>query len=310
MIFRTTVDLPAERLALQPTSRLLLVGSCFAEHIGQKMLEGRMRAVVNPSGVLYNPESIRQCLEMLMDGCYDDSFLFQDSGGAWHSWMHSGKYDAPTREEALANIKTAMAEGHEQLMTADVIFVTFGTNRVYRHKALDKVVANCHRELSATFVEEELSVDAIVASWQTLLKRLPKQTKVVFTVSPYRYTKYGFHGSQLSKATLLLAVEALCKADARCLYFPAYEMVLDDLRDYRFYAPDMLHVSEQGVDYVWERFKEWAFTEEMATYAREWADISRALAHRPLHPESEAYKRFEAATQARLQQFNDRWGTD
>ena len=141
-----------------------------------------------------------------------------------------------------------------------------------------------------------MSTDAIVRSWQSLLTLLPERMKVVFTVSPYRYAKYGFHGSQLSKSTLLLAVDALCRADSRCLYFPAYEIVLDELRDYRFYDADMLHVSEQAVEYVWERFRAWAFTEEMTTFAQEWAEISKALAHRPLHPDSEAFRRFEAAT--------------
>ena len=155
-----------------------------------------------------------------------------------------------------------------------------------------------------------MSVEEIVSSWQALLSRLPERMKVVFTVSPYRYAKYGMHGNRLSKATLLLAVDALCRADDRCLYFPAYEIVLDELRDYRFYAPDMLHVSEQGIDYVWERFRTWAFTEEMTTFAREWADIQKALAHRPLHPDSEAFRRFETATKERLRQFEARWGTE
>ena len=310
MKFRTTTELPSKRLVLQPQSRLLLLGSCFAEHIGQKMLDGHMRARVNPMGVLYNPESIRRCIEVLTNGTYDERYLFEDASGMWHSWLHSGKFDAVSREEALTGIKASLDEGHKRLQEADVIFVTFGTSRVYRHKASDMVVANCHREPSATFREETMSVEEIVSSWQALLSRLPERMKVVFTVSPYRYAKYGMHGNRLSKATLLLAVDALCRADDRCLYFPAYEIVLDELRDYRFYAPDMLHVSEQAVEYVWERFRAWAFTEEMTTFAQEWAEISKALAHRPLHPDSEAFRRFEAATKERLRQFKARWGTE
>ena len=186
----------------------------------------------------------------------------------------------------------------------DVAIFTHGTNHVYREKATGEIVDNCQKRPQALFQEEELSVDVcrdyLLKAIGVLRSRNP-QTRIIITVSPIRYAKYGYHGSQLSKATLLLAVDGLLRdADLAkgggIYYFPAYEIVNDELRDYRFYAPDMLHPSQQAVDYIWERFVATVFSDSAREYLSEWKPIKEAFAHRPFNPDSDAYRSFIART--------------
>ena len=186
----------------------------------------------------------------------------------------------------------------------DVAIFTLGTNHVYREKATGEIVDNCQKRPQALFQEEELSVDVcrdyLLKAIGVLRSRNP-QTRIIITVSPIRYAKYGYHGSQLSKATLLLAVDSLLRdADLAkgggIYYFPAYEIVNDELRDYRFYAPDMLHPSQQAVDYIWERFVATVFSDSAREYLSEWKPIKEAFAHRPFNPDSDAYRSFIART--------------
>lgn len=294
MQFRTPVELPRERVALDHTHRVLLLGSCFAEHVGRRMADACFRADVNPFGVLYNPESVALALTALLDGLPPDSY-FCDAGGVWHSWLHSGAFSAPTQEECRARVEARLLPARCQLAAMDRLVVTLGTSRVYRLRADRRVVANCHKVPAACFAEEALGVADVVSRWSALLDRLfalRPGLDVVFTVSPYRYAKYGLHGSQLSKAVLLLAVDELCRRHPRCHYFPAYELVVDELRDYRFYDADMLHPSAQAVDYVWERFGDWAFSDATRAFLADWAPVARALSHRPFAPDSEAYSAF------------------
>lgn len=282
MDFRTIVPLPTEAPAIRPDMHALVIGSCFAEHVGEHLRTalGAEQCCVNPFGVLYNPMSIARALQMLLTAPtgienytpeWLDDAIFEGRDGLFHSWMHSTKYSACTREECRERCRASMAEARRVLEKADLLVVTFGTSRHYA-LADGTIVANCHKELASQFTEHDSTVDEIVATWRPLLaklQRLRPTLQVVFTVSPYRYRKYGYHASQLAKARLLLAVEELANDTASPQpegmrgTFPAYEIVLDELRDYRFYKPDMLHPSEQAVDYIWERFREWAFTPEM-----------------------------------------------
>ena len=186
----------------------------------------------------------------------------------------------------------------------DVAIFTLGTNHVYRLKETGEIVDNCQKRPQSLFHEEELSVDDCRGYLEKaigVLRQLNPDVKVFITVSPIRYAKYGYHGSQLSKASLLLAVDKLLgsqsiAAGEMLAYFPAYEIVNDELRDYRFYAPDMLHPSQQAVDYIWERFVETVFSDAAKSYLQEWKPIKEALAHRPFNPDSDAYRSFLART--------------
>lgn len=289
MEFRTIVQLPPDAPVITPSTHALVLGSCFAEHIGARLLAalGGEQCCVNPFGVLYNPVSIAQALEVLLSDAdvrqAAAEHVFAGRDRLFHSWLFSTHYSAATREECVERCAASMAEARRTLHEADLLIVTFGTSRHYR-LADGFTVANCHKELASTFTEHDCSVEEIVDLWRPLLERLHSlrpSLQVVFTVSPYRYKKYGFHASQLAKARLLLAVEEM--SGAGCLYFPAYEIVLDELRDYRFYKPDMLHPSEQAVDYIWERFSEWAFTPEMHILYQQHIKQYKALNHHANH---------------------------
>ena len=197
----------------------------------------------------------------------------------------------------------------------DVAILTLGTNHVYREKATGEIVDNCQKRPQALFQEEILSVDVcrdyLLKAIQVLRNR-NSHTKIIITVSPIRYAKYGYHGSQLSKAALLLAVDSLMRDDdigkaGGVYYFPAYEIVNDELRDYRFYAPDMLHPSQQAVDYIWERFVAIVFSDSAREYLREWKPIKEALAHRPFNPDSDAYRSFLARTMEQKKCLSDKY---
>ena len=197
----------------------------------------------------------------------------------------------------------------------DVAIFTLGTNHVYREKATGEIVDNCQKRPQALFQEEVLSVDVcrdyLLKAIQVLRNR-NSHTKIIITVSPIRYAKYGYHGSQLSKAALLLAVDSLMRDGdigkaGGVYYFPAYEIVNDELRDYRFYAPDMLHPSQQAVDYIWERFVDIVFSASAREYLREWKPIKEALAHRPFNPDSDAYRSFLARTMEQKKSLSDKY---
>lgn len=292
MEFRTPVDLPLQKLVLTPRNRVLLLGSCFSDEIGRRLAaemdEGCV--LINPFGTLYNPTSILQALRALQTNRLPEGHLFKGRDGRWRSWAFGGKWAADTQAECEAKTRQALQQAVAFWQQADTVFITFGTNHVYHLKADGRSVANCHKELSSAFEERLLSIEDVVEAWQTFFRALPGETprRFGFTLSPYRYIKYGLHADKLSKATLLLAIDRLCSPAnndappaAPCFYFPSYEIVNDELRDYRFYAPDMQHPSEQTADYIWERLKEWSFAPADFDRMRQNLKAYKAALHRP-----------------------------
>ncbi len=292
MEFRTKVDLPFKKITLTPRNRVLLLGSCFSDEIGRRLAaemdEGCV--LINPFGTLYNPTSILQALRALQTNRLPEGHLFKGRDGRWRSWAFGGKWAADTQAECEAKTRQALQQAVAFWQQADTVFITFGTNHVYHLKADGRSVANCHKELSSAFEERLLSVEDVVEAWQTFFRALPSATprRFVFTLSPYRYIKYGLHADKLSKATLLLAIDRLCSPAngdaplaAPCFYFPSYEIVNDELRDYRFYAPDMQHPSEQTADYIWERLKEWSFAPADFDRMHQNLKVFKAALHRP-----------------------------
>lgn len=314
MQFSTPVSLSDFSFRLTPASSGLVLGSCFAEHIGQRLQRTlpQGQVVVNPFGVQYNPLSIAEALRTLMSNAplADDTY-FEGRDGLWHSWQHSGAFSETSREACIEKVERARIEATALLRQAQFLLVTFGTSRGYRLKENGRLVSNCHKEPAASFEEVEPTLEVMAEEWTTLLTHLRSfcpQLEILFTISPYRYAKYGLHASQLSKAKLLLLVDALQSRHKEVYYFPAYEIVIDELRDYRFFKADMLHPSEQAIDYVWERWQRAAFSPELQTFATERRALLRDLAHRPLHPDSEAHRAFAENLRRRLQVFEQKWG--
>ena len=306
MEFRTIVDVPKVPFQIEPREEMLFVGSCFADSIGHRFQDEQFRATVNPYGTMYNPASVLHTIE---------------------------RYEGKPR----------------------IVFITLGTNHVYRLKETGEIVDNCQKRPAALFQEEQLTVDECadyLCRAICLLRSRRPDVHVVLTVSPIRYRKYGYHESQLSKATLLLAADMICHGQPRTTrtvplpdevspipcpsvsrispcpsvsrispcpsvacarpcpsvaYFPAYEIVMDELRDYRFYADDMLHPSSQAVEYIWERLVDSCFSPRAKEFLREWAPLKAALAHRPFNPDSPEYRQFIAETRAKIDALLNRY---
>lgn len=295
MNFRTQVELPVRQTEIRHSDRLMFFGSCFAENIARLMLENKFRCEVNPFGVLYNPLSINRALLQTMEGKrYAENDLFS-ARGLWHSWMHHGDFSASSPQECLDEINARLAGAAEALASADWLVMTWGTAWVYVHESSGEVVGNCHKMPDKTFRRLRLDTGSIVEECRSVLKKCREfnpKLKVLLTVSPIRHAKDGMHGNQLSKAALLLAADELCRTCPECHYFPSYEIMMDELRDYRFYADDMLHPSRLAVEYVWECFVRCYFSRETQAVMKEWDEIRKGLEHRPFRPDSETYRRF------------------
>ena len=268
MEFRTPVNITLAPFAIEPRERMLFVGSCFADNIGRRFVEDKFRATVNPYGVMYNPASIMHTVKR------------------WTGELVAAQSEA---SDSGSDVSQAINEAPQTAV------FTLGTNHVYILNETGEIVDNCRKRPQRLFTERELSVDECADYLRdavTMLRQINPSVRIIITVSPIRYAKYGFHGSQLSKATLLLAADKLTKEMDNVVYFPAYEIVNDELRDYRFYREDMLHPTDQAVEYIWQRFGETFFSKQTVKFLEEWRPIKAALAHRPFNPEAEEYKKF------------------
>lgn len=295
MNFRTQVELPKKDAEIKHSDRIMLFGSCFAENIGNLMSGNKFQCDINPFGILYNPLSVAEALSQIAAGkAYVDADLFY-SDGCWHSFMHHSSFSDVSREACLSRINARLEQAVEELPHLDWLMITWGTAWLYVLKETGTVVGNCHKQPDKLFLRRLLSVDEIVNTYVLLLDKIRKvnpNLKVLFTVSPIRHIKDGLHGNQISKSTLLLAVHALLQQCQDCYYFPSYEVMMDELRDYRFYADDMLHPSSVAVSYLWECFSECYFSKETKRIMDEWEEIRKALNHKPFDAHSESYRNF------------------
>lgn len=298
-MFTTTVEIPRYPFTISHSRRGLLLGSCFAGEIGAKMAAAKLPVRVNPHGVLFNPASIgRAYNDIITERIYTTEELVENRG-VWHSMQHHGSFSAATPDEVLSNIN------HITQTRYDYIIVTLGTAWVYEYRG--EIVANCHKLPSTEFVRRRLSVSECVEALSGIAR---SGVDVIVTVSPVRHVKDGLAENSLSKAILRVAAAELAAQFDNVHYFPAFEIVTDELRDYRYYADDMVHPSRVAVDYVWKRFCEALFTTETRRLIAEIAKLNAALAHRPLHPESAEYAVFRAATETAIRNLEGEFGLD
>ncbi|MCD8267936.1 MAG: GSCFA domain-containing protein [Parabacteroides sp.] len=307
----TAIKISSPPFLFSCRERMLLLGSCFAENMGTRLAENKFNVDINPFGTLYNPASIAAAVRLLL---HPQQFTAGDlfcHEGVYHSFTHHSRFSSTSEKECLEYINGRLSTSAEAFRRTGYLVATWGTAYVYRLKNTGEVVANCHKLPEKMFERSMLTVADIVAEWKELLLSVWEQTpelKVLLTVSPIRHWKDGAHGNQLSKATLLLAADELQKEyPERVAYFPAYEIMMDELRDYRFYATDMLHPSELAVDYIWQRFTENYLSEETKGFLKEWAEIQKAINHRPFQPESEAYRRFMSQTLLKMERVNEKF---
>ncbi|MBQ7553580.1 MAG: GSCFA domain-containing protein [Bacteroidaceae bacterium] len=305
----TRVEICKLSPAINYSDSFLMMGSCFITEIGERLTDAKFRCRVNPFGVLYNPMSVAHSLRVLLNNAsreisssltwdkiipHEGDIFFHQ--GLWHSFAFHGDFSASTKEQLLRNIGMSMDACQDIMNNVTWCFLTFGTAYVYEWKETGKIVANCHKLPENLFTRRRLAVDEIVDEYRRLLAdmwQVNPQLKVMLTVSPIRHIRDGLHENQLSKSVLHLAIDILQQSfPDRVFYFPAYELLTDELRDYRYYADDLVHPSRMAVEYVWQRFVETCIDKEAVNAIESVKEIKKMLDHRPLHPESPEYARF------------------
>lgn len=290
MKFRTEIEPAPRSVRIGYDNRILTLGSCFAAHIAGRLSAAKFHVIENPSGILFNPLSIAAAIRSyaLPAPVFREELEFD--GEMWYHFGFHGDFSAPTADEALRRMNAARQAGAAALRTADRMILTLGTAWVYEREG--QIVANCHRRPAAEFTRRRLGVAEIVGSLAPLIEGPLAGKQILLTVSPVRHLGDGLEGNAVSKAALRLAVEEL-KQSFRCVdYFPAFEILTDDLRDYRFYADDLVHPAPQAIAYVWEKFVQTALDDRARQLLPEVEAIVAAAAHRPRNPHGKAHRAF------------------
>lgn len=304
--FRTEFPVHRANFSIDHQHPLLLVGSCFTEHMGARLTAAKFPVAVNPFGIVYNPASVARSLERLWASSqpFPEAEVFENQG-LWHSWDHHGHFSQPDRTTMLEGLNRAYAASAQQLRRTQRLLLTFGTADVFSLTGTGQIVANNHKMPAASFQQRRLEVDEIVRDVAVILQKIIAEQpdfQVILTVSPVRHLRAGAVENQRSKATLVLACAALCERLPFATYFPAYELLLDDLRDYRFYAADMVHPSEVAVHYIWQHFADTFFAPATQRLMARIEQVRLAARHRPFHPDSPQHRTF---TQAQLAAIAD-----
>ena len=282
MKFRTEIPTPKYPFNISYQDKLMLVGSCFSDHIGNFFQEMRFDTLPNPFGTLFNPVSIANALKMSIEPSLFNEQYIDFFNEKWISYAHHGRFSHPNKETFWQNIRQSLNRTHDFLVSADYLFLTFGTAYCYRLIERDLIVANCHKIPANQFEKQLLTIEQIVGLYQDLLKQLRQFNpllKIIFTVSPVRHLADGFHENQISKSILHLSVNQLID-NTNTFYFPSYEIVQDDLRDYRFYAADLCHPSDAAVSYIREKLTDAFFTLETQERMKKVVKENKAQGHR------------------------------
>lgn len=279
-------------------SKLLLTGSCFAEHISDKLLQHKFNVLSNPHGILYNPFSIADSLQSYVKGRdYQDKHLFQ-LNEIWNSWEHHTRFSHIDKQQALQQINDSQQQAANFIRSATHIIISLGTAYYYTLIELNKIVSNNHKAPSQWFDKKLVTVQEIVDKFTLVIKsilEINSDVQILFTVSPVRHIRDGIVENNRSKARLLDAVHELCTLHEYASYFPSYELVTDVLRDYRYYNADMVHPNAQAIDYVWERFTAAAMSDDTRQLMKQLNEIVIAGLHRPRFPQTEAHQKFRSA---------------
>lgn len=293
MKFRTEVNPIKPDWDISHKDKTVFIGSCFTENIGNKFAEAGFETNVNPFGILYNPLSICECLNRVAENKHFTEDELIKVGEFWKSYSHHGDFRSVNKEECLQMINSSIDNSHSFLSEARFVVLTLGTAWTYWLKEESRLLANCHK-LPSNLIERRLCdcetiVEALVSSFELCRRKNPQLT-FVLTISPIRHWKEGYRDNMLSKSVLHIAVDRFCEKTSS-IYFPSYEILLDDLRDYRFYDKDMLHPNAVAVDYIWEKFRQTFFSEETERLSDDFNRLNAMLNHRPFNPESEEYKK-------------------
>ncbi|MHC0446170.1 GSCFA domain-containing protein [Flavobacterium sp. 3-218] len=306
MQFRTQIPISKSNNPIDYNSKVLSIGSCFAENMADKFDYFKFQNETNPFGIIFNPVSIEKLFNRISkQEWFEEKDVFFHNE-LWHSYEVHSDLSNSDRQELLETLNKAVAETYKQVKEATHIIITFGTSWIYRNLEKDQIVANCHKVPQKQFSKELLSAEAIQKSIQNTIESiqtLNPNINFIFTISPVRHIKDGFVENQLSKSHLFTALHSNLKSKINNLkleYFPSYEIMMDELRDYRFYTEDMLHPNQIAVDYIWKLFSENNISEDSFPIMKEVDEIQKSLRHRSFNPESEQHQKFLAKLQQKI----------
>jgi hypothetical protein len=303
MQFTTQIPILKSNNPIHYRSRILSLGSCFAQNMGEKFDYFKFQTVTNPFGIIFNPVSIEKLLSRAANQelfTEKDIFFYNE---CWHSYELHSDLSNHNKEDFISNLNAILKSTNQQLTKSTHIIITLGTAWVYRSIATNEIVANCHKVPQNKFTKELLSVDVISKSIQNtinLIHSINKEIKFIFTISPVRHIKDGFVENNVSKSNLISALYSSIIHHPSSSYFPSYEIMIDELRDYRFYAQDMLHPSQVAIDYIWVRFFENYINEREFATMQAVCDIQKAIHHRPFNPNSESHQKFENTVKEKI----------
>ena len=289
MDFRTKINIGKSSFQLQHFRPILLLGSCFSENIGNRLQFYKFDSIANPLSISYNPISINNSI-------FKDNSRWENKDGLFFSYDLHSDFNGLSKNECELHFEHAHEIQASYLKKADTIFITYGTAWVYELAATNQIVNNCHKQPISLFNKRLLNTDEIISSWKKTMSQLSKvyskEFNFVFTVSPIRHLKNGFHENQLSKSTLLLAINDICNEFINCHYFPSYELVMDDLRDYRFYESNLTHPNSVAIEYIWDKLSDCFFSQETVKLNTQISKFQQALRHKPFHKKSSQHQTF------------------
>ncbi|MDD2962024.1 MAG: GSCFA domain-containing protein [Muribaculaceae bacterium] len=300
MNFRTEIEPLDSKGVIKHNCSIMMLGSCFTDNVGERLQRRLFDVDINPFGTTFNPLSIASNINRIIDGeLYQETELFKYNE-QWHSEMHHSSFSSVSSDEALRNINFRLAKAHSNIGNVSTLIITWGTAYVFTSTTSGRIVNNCHKQPAMEFERRLISIDEIVNTYTQLIERIIKvnsKVKIIFTVSPIRHIADGIAGNQLSKSVLRVASSILVERfKDTCIYFPSYEIMLDDLRDYRFYASDMLHPSELAIDYIYEKFSESFFDATTEEAAHQCSKLYKRLSHRFMTDDAEQINTFKNST--------------
>ena len=307
MLFHTEINIQPLEQTIAYGDGLLFLGSCFADEVGNICKGLGFNALVNPFGVLYNPISIAQSMERLNNGKpFTHENVISVGKNQYCTFSHNTAFWNVSETALLEQTNASLETAHEHFMKSKWIVVSLGTSWVFKHKETGSIVSNCHKLPAQQFERIQMTPFATRMELMRMIKAHPDK-QFIFTVSPLRHLKDGLHGNQISKAALLIAADQVCSSRQNAHYFPAYEIMMDELRDYRFYKEDMVHPTEQAVHYIWERFVNFAIDPAEKPAMKMALEVKQMLHHHPLFPESEEFKKFQLRKSEKTAELGQRY---
>ena len=310
MNFTTQIPISKHENNISHKDKIMLLGSCFTENIGNKLSINGFETMINPFGILYNPFSICNSLDRIINLKFLLSEDLVQVNEFWYSYEHHGIFRNENSDNLLQTINLGISEANSFLKQTNWLIITLGTAWIFFLKENNKILGNCHKLNSQLIDRRLLTINEITENINLTINNIRKinpDIKIILTVSPIRHWKQGFRENLISKSTLHLATDQICKSINNCSDFPAYEIVMDELRDYRFYAEDMAHPSPQAIEYVWEQFIEFCIDDETKRFMIQWEKIVRAMEHRPFQPQSLQRKLFLEQTISKIEALKEQY---